>query len=106
MAFRSRLDSSACCTPETYDTAAESIFRSFVYICCVTKRLIEIDDDLLHAAQAALGAGTYKETVRSALEQVVASRGRAETPTAGLLADFAQATRDLSDPAVMDAAWR
>ena len=72
----------------------------------MTKRLIDIDDELLLAAQATLGAGTFKETVRAALEQVISSRGRAETPTSSLLADFATATRDLSDPDVMDAAWR
>lgn len=72
----------------------------------MTKRLIDIDDELLLAAQAALGAGTFKETVRSALEQVISSRGRTGTPTSSLLTDFAAATRDLSDPEVMDAAWR
>lgn len=72
----------------------------------MTKRLIDIDDELLLAAQATLGAGTFKETVRAALEQVISSRGRTGTPTSSLLADFATATRDLSDPEVMDAAWR
>ncbi|MGQ0777020.1 MAG: type II toxin-antitoxin system VapB family antitoxin [Pseudonocardiales bacterium] len=72
----------------------------------MTKRLIDIDDELLLAAQTALGAGTFKETVRAALEQVISRRGRAGTPTSTLLADFAVATRDLSDPEVRDAAGR
>jgi Arc/MetJ family transcription regulator len=72
----------------------------------MTKRLIDIDDGLLLAAQAALGVATFKETVRVALEQVISHRGRAGTPTSSLLANFAAATRDLSDPEVMDAAWR
>jgi Arc/MetJ family transcription regulator len=72
----------------------------------VTKRLIDIDDGLLLAAQATLGAKTFKETVRAALEQVISHRGRAGTPTSRLLENFAEATRDLSDPEVMNAAWR
>lgn len=72
----------------------------------MTKRLIDIDDELLLAAQATLGAGTFKETVRAALEQVISSRDRGGTPTSSLLANFAAATRDLCDPEVMDAAWR
>jgi Arc/MetJ family transcription regulator len=80
--------------------------RARYILAAVTKRLIDIDDELLRAAQAALGAGTFKETVRAALEQVIARRGRAGTSTSSLLTDFAAATRDLSDPEVMDAAWR
>lgn len=77
-----------------------------IYTRVVTKRLIDIDDDLLFAAKAALGADTLKETVRAALEQVVATAAHAGTPTSDLLADFASATADLADPDVMDAAWR
>ncbi len=85
----------------------EGLYCRVRYIlAAVTKRLIDIDDELLRAAQATLGAGTFKETVRAALEQVIARRGRAGTPTSSLLAGFAAATRDLSDPEVMDAAWR
>ena len=70
----------------------------------MTKRLIEIDDRLLEAAQSALGAATYKETVRRALERVVGDHRGGDTAAA--LAAFAQATADLSDPEVMDQAWR
>lgn len=70
----------------------------------MTKRLIEIDDRLLEAAQAALGATTYKETVTRALERVVGDRPGEET--ADVLRAFAEATADLADPEVMDRAWR
>lgn len=83
-----------------------SIFSSRIYTPPVTKRLIDIDDELLLRAQETLGAATYKETVRAALERVVAQRALTEPRTAELLAGFAAATADLVDPDVMDAAWR
>lgn len=70
----------------------------------MTKRLIEIDDHLLAAAQTALGAPTYKETVQRALERVVGERRGGDTAAA--LAAFADATADLARPEVMDQAWR
>lgn len=39
----------------------------------MTKRLIEIDDDLLERARSATGAHTITDTVRRALEGVVAA---------------------------------
>ena len=36
----------------------------------MTKRLVEIDDDTLSAAQAELGTDTIKDTVNTALERV------------------------------------
>jgi Arc/MetJ family transcription regulator len=39
----------------------------------VTKRLIEIDDDLLERARSATGSRTISDTVRRALEGVVAA---------------------------------
>ncbi len=71
----------------------------------VTKRLIDVDDQLLVDAQAALGADTYKDTVHRALERVVSGQ-RTPSQTDDALRSFAAATRDLSDPDVMDAAWR
>lgn len=71
----------------------------------VTKRLIDVDDQLLLDAQAVLGADTYKDTVHRALERVVAGQ-RTRSQTESALRSFAAATRDLSDPDVMDAAWR
>jgi Arc/MetJ family transcription regulator len=40
----------------------------------VSKRLIDIDDDALSAAQAELGTRTIKDTVNEALRQVVGDR--------------------------------
>ncbi len=48
----------------------------------VTKRLVDIDDDVLGAARAELGTTTLKETVNQALQQVAA--GRAEQVDAAL----------------------
>ncbi len=72
----------------------------------MTKRLIEIDDRLLESAQVVLGTQTYKDTVSEALERVVAERSRARDDVSAVLKSFARATTDLSDPEVMDAAWR
>jgi hypothetical protein len=62
------------------------------------------DDRLLEAAQSALGAATYKETVTRALERVV--RDQRSEDTVATLRAFADATADLADPEVMDNAWR
>jgi Arc/MetJ family transcription regulator len=43
----------------------------------MSKHLVDIDDDVLGAAQAQLGTETIKETVNEALRQV--SRGRSTT---------------------------
>ena len=40
----------------------------------VTKRLIDIDDEALGAAQAELGTLTYKDTVNEALRRVTRDR--------------------------------
>jgi Arc/MetJ family transcription regulator len=37
----------------------------------MTKRLVEIDDDLLERARSISGKGTIKETVNAALQQLV-----------------------------------
>jgi Arc/MetJ family transcription regulator len=43
----------------------------------VTKRLVDLDDDLLDAASAALHTNGISATVRSALEQAAAGPARA-----------------------------
>jgi Arc/MetJ family transcription regulator len=40
----------------------------------MTKRLVEIDDDLLAAARAQLGGTSIKETVNEALQRMAGSR--------------------------------
>lgn len=65
----------------------------------VTKRLIDIDDDLLDRARVALGAESISATVRQALERVSQA-----DPGASYL-DALAALSDL-DPADRSAAWR
>jgi Arc/MetJ family transcription regulator len=70
----------------------------------VTKRLVDIDDDLLEQARLQLGTTTLKDTVNSALRETVkAARRRAITRDD--LRIFADAARDLGDPQVMAKAW-
>lgn len=68
----------------------------------VTKRLVDIDDDLLERAQTLLGAVTMKETVNRALHEVVDADLRRRH------ADrlFSMEGLDLDDPDVMSGAWR
>ena len=68
----------------------------------VTKRLIDIDDDLLARARAALGAATMKETVNRALTEVVKAELRRRH------ADRLATMRgmDLDDPEIMKGARR
>lgn len=44
---------------------------SFIYTARVTKRLIDIDDDLLRCARAVTGSATIKATVETALRRLV-----------------------------------
>ena len=68
----------------------------------MTKRLVDIDDDLLDEARVLTGALTMKDAVNAALQQVIDTElrrrhlRRLETG-AGL---------DLADDEVMRAAWR
>jgi Arc/MetJ family transcription regulator len=60
----------------------------------VTKRLIELDDELLAAAQHELGTTGVSETVRTALRQATAGAARARQVdwlTEGGLAELADA---------------
>lgn len=68
----------------------------------MSKRLVDIDDELLAEATAVLGASTMKEAVNRSLESVVvAARRRSH-------ADRLEAMRglDLDQPKVMSGAWR
>ncbi|MGH8933722.1 MAG: type II toxin-antitoxin system VapB family antitoxin [Egibacteraceae bacterium] len=71
----------------------------------MTKRLVEIDDDLLADAQKAAGASTIKETVAVALTRLVAEDRRKEAEVRRRWARAADAVRDLHDPDVMSGAW-
>ena len=68
----------------------------------MTKKLVDIDEDLLDRATQILGAATMKETVNAALAEVVRLEERREharrlTEMDGL---------DLDDDEIMANAWR
>jgi Arc/MetJ family transcription regulator len=64
----------------------------------MTKRLVDIDDDALAAARAALGTPTIKDTVNEALRRVGETRRARVEHALDVLADA-----DLAD---RDDAWR
>lgn len=68
----------------------------------MTKRLVDIDDELLGEATTILGAATMKEAVNRSLEMVVLAARRRRH------ADRLEAMRglDLAKPKVMSGAWR
>jgi Arc/MetJ family transcription regulator len=68
----------------------------------MSKHLVDIDDDLLRAAAAVLGASTMKETVNRSLDEVVRSDRRRQH--ANRLASMRDL--DLADPEIMSKAWR
>lgn len=68
----------------------------------MTKRLVDIDDDLLGEATTVLGASTMKEAVNRSLEAVVLTAHRRRH--ADRLAQMRDL--DLADPTVMSGAWR
>jgi len=68
----------------------------------MSKRLVDIDDELLQEASAALGALTMKEAVNRALESVVlAARRRRHGERLEAMEGL-----DLNKPKVMAGAWR
>ncbi len=73
-----------------------------IYRSEVTKRLVDIDDDLLARVREILGTPTMKDTVNGALEEVVKLELRRRH------ADrlFSMKGLDLDDPDVMSGAWR
>ena len=68
----------------------------------VSKRLVDIDDELLHDAAEILGVSTMTETVNRALGEVVAAARRRRH--ADRLARMKGL--DLDKPKVMSRAWR
>ena len=68
----------------------------------MTKRLIDIDDDLLSSATQSLGTATMKETVTESLKLAIrakATRDHIETLASPVL-------MDLRDERIMGEAWR
>ena len=75
---------------------------SLVYTPEMTKRLIDIDDDLLTQARTILDTGTMKDTVNRALEEV----HRTEMLRRHAIRLSTMADLDLDDPDVVAGAWR
>jgi Arc/MetJ family transcription regulator len=71
----------------------------------MTKRLVDVDDDLLEQARQVLGTTTLKDTVNESLRGTVRS-ARRKTITKEDLAVFAEAAKDLGNPEVMAQAWK
>jgi Arc/MetJ family transcription regulator len=69
----------------------------------MTKRLIDIDDEVLEEAKRLLGAKSNKETVNTALRDVIAAAARRRHIERITSPGY---HNDLADPAVMDSAWR
>ncbi|MYI56670.1 MAG: type II toxin-antitoxin system VapB family antitoxin [Acidimicrobiia bacterium] len=68
----------------------------------MTKRLVDIDDDLLAEVRVLTGAVTMKEAVNAALQQVIDSELRRRH----LRRLQASEGTDLADEEVMRGAWR
>ena len=68
----------------------------------MTKRLVDIDDDLLDAARHVTGAATMKETVNRALQEVVETDLRRRH----LRRLETREGTDLADDETMRGAWR
>ncbi|HET9140982.1 type II toxin-antitoxin system VapB family antitoxin [Actinophytocola sp.] len=67
----------------------------------MTKRLIDVDDDLIEVARTYLGTKTLKDTVNAALREIKARRDR-EDEVAWWATD---PLPDLRNPEIMDKAW-
>jgi len=71
----------------------------------MTKRLVDMDDDLLNAAQAVAGERTIKGTVKKALELLVSEQQRTERELYERWLELGDALADLQDDDVMGRAW-
>lgn len=71
----------------------------------MTKRLVDIDDEVLERARVILGTTTLKDTVNAALDESVKAAHR-RALTREDLQEFGHLVRDLGDPEVMARAWK
>ena len=71
----------------------------------MTKRLIDIDDDILEQARLVLGTTTLKDTVNESLREAIRAARRRQITKEDLTA-FAEAAKDLGNPEVMARAWK
>jgi Arc/MetJ family transcription regulator len=70
----------------------------------MTKRLVDIDDEILEEARRALGTTTLKETVNRSLRSIVETYQRRQI-TKEDIQRFVEATEDLRNPEIMAKAW-
>jgi len=70
----------------------------------MTKRLVDIDDEVLDEAKRALGTTTLKDTINSSLRESVAAARRREI-TKEDLQRVGELLTDRGDPEVMAKAW-
>ena len=70
----------------------------------MTKRLVDIDDEILNEARRALGTTTLKDTVNESLRAAVQASKRRDV-TQEDIERFVKATIDLRDPEIMAGAW-
>lgn len=70
----------------------------------MTKRLVDIDDEILAEARQVLGTTTLKDTVNESLRGTISAQRRRGLTTEDIAA-FAEAAKDLGDPEVMAKAW-
>lgn len=71
----------------------------------MTKRLVDMDDDLLTAAQAIAGERTIKGTVNKALELLVSQQQHSEHELHERWRELGDVLVDLQDDGVMGRAW-
>ncbi|MGH3815203.1 MAG: type II toxin-antitoxin system VapB family antitoxin [Pseudonocardiaceae bacterium] len=71
----------------------------------MTKRLVDVDDELLVAAQRISGENTIKGTVQRALELLISHGSQRETELRRRWEGMGDALADLQDDAVMRQAW-
>lgn len=71
----------------------------------MTKRLVDIDEEILTQAREALGTKTLKDTVNLALAETAARGAVRRALARDELRRFAEAAKDLGDPEVMARAW-
>jgi Arc/MetJ family transcription regulator len=70
----------------------------------MTKRLVDIDDEILDQARRALGTTTLKDTVNESLRATVQASMHRDL-TQEDIERFVKATVDLRDPEIMAGAW-
>ncbi len=70
----------------------------------MTKRLVDIDDEILEEARHALGTTTLKDTVNESLRSTVQAHRRSQI-TREDLQRAGELLVDLGDPEIMAKAW-